>query len=685
MKKSILLLLPLLTLSLSSCTFNPFAPVNPPTPEGEGGETDPADPSDPSDPTDPTDPEDPADPGEDDPIDPEDPLPNPRMQDRAILHCWNWSMNTIKNHLEEIKASGYKAIQISPMQPQKDYPSGGYGSWRNEWWKLYQPLGFEIARSNQNLLGNKDELESMCAKASEYDIDVIVDIVSNHLAGGSENSLNPNVRNFEQEIYDNELIHKLGRGVNDNDVEAQVRGHLGGYPDLKTEDERVQKRVLHLLKEYLDVGVDGFRFDAAKHIETENDGDYASNFWNYVLGGATEYAVSKGLNKPYYYGEILGTPGKNRPFSYYTDKMSVVDSTQGSNTLKGVTRPSTAYISSKYSSGLTSDKVVLWAESHDTYANDGRETTDIENKQIIKAYAMQASRKGAASLFFARPYDETAYMGAYGDPSFKSNIVTAVNTFHNAFISKKENVEISSEYFVNVRSDYGAVIVNVDGSSTFKDTMTGLKDGTYVDMVNNKTYQVSGSKANITLTNDVAVLIEQSKLPKGDPTISFDTYNQVYSNTQNIKVNIANATKVTCSINGTSYTINNGIIALPTSLPNGRVEVKVVAENESGRVEQAILLIKTDNLVNAKLIITDVPSETYLLWVWSTGSDGRFISLTKDGDMLGTNESSFKNFILVEFPSGTTASTADWSSKVAQGSDMTFNKLIYSFDELGVK
>ena len=42
------------------------------------------------------------------------------VQGSAILHCFCWSYNTIKQKLPEIAAAGYTAIQTSPVQPPKD-------------------------------------------------------------------------------------------------------------------------------------------------------------------------------------------------------------------------------------------------------------------------------------------------------------------------------------------------------------------------------------------------------------------------------------------------------------------------------------------------------------------------------------------------------------------------------------
>ena len=64
-----------------------------------------------------------------------------------ILHCFNWSYNQIKANLADIAKAGYTAVQTSPVQSPKDYNS----SWTdtpNQWWKLYQPLGFSVSNSS---------------------------------------------------------------------------------------------------------------------------------------------------------------------------------------------------------------------------------------------------------------------------------------------------------------------------------------------------------------------------------------------------------------------------------------------------------------------------------------------------------------------------------------------------------
>jgi hypothetical protein len=102
-----------------------------------------------------------------------------------ILHCFDWSLATIEANLDAIKAAGYSAIQTSPMQQCKDY-SASWTDTSGQWWKLYQPIAFSIATSSW--IGTEGSLTSLCTAAKTRGIKIIVDVVANHMAGGSSSN-----------------------------------------------------------------------------------------------------------------------------------------------------------------------------------------------------------------------------------------------------------------------------------------------------------------------------------------------------------------------------------------------------------------------------------------------------------------------------------------------------------------
>ena len=605
-------------------------------------------------------------------------LPIKHMQDTPILHCFNWSMSNIEANLDSIKEAGFKTIQLSPMQPQKDVYDG---DWSGQWWKLYQPLGFSVSTGyDQNRLGGKSELTSLCNKAKEKGIDVIVDIVANHLGGGGKFSFHSGVQSNEPEIYNNNLHHNVNKKVSDTDIEALTKGWMGDFPDLTTEDSRVQNRVLSLLKEYLDCGINGFRFDAAKHIETPEDGQYASNFWPVVLDGATSYAETKGYSKPFYYGEVLTTVGSGRQVSQYTDRMSITESVFSSNYFMAVDKQSMARLDTKYIG--SAEKSILWGESHDTYSNDGGETSGADQEDVDKAYAMATSRKSVATLYLSRPQGK---LGSVGSKAYESKTIIAVNKFHNYCLGLDEQVSQANGLFINERGSKGAVIVNINGSAGSV-TLNNLEDGTYINLVTGANVNISNHTTSVSFTKGICVLLNKEYydyVSKDVPSISLAAHNEVYSGTQNITVNTVGAEKVTYTINNSDpVELTGSTIVLPNSLPNGFVTLKVIATNNIGSSEVTSKMFKTDALVNKSLIITDVDtSVSLLLWAWKDSGAGSWLDSTKEGSNIGFDMGNKNNFILVKFPLGTTSSSANWDNKIAQTQNISFSKRIYSYSE----
>lgn len=611
----------------------------------------------------------------------DEPLPAATsIQDTTILHAWNWSLSNIKNELVNIKKAGYKTIQLSPLQPQKDMNRDG--GWQNEWWKLYQPLGFSVAKSNQNCLGDASELKSLTAAAKEKGISIIVDVVTNHLAGGSKTSFNGNVSNFEPQIYNQGLLHTKEMSIDDNNTESIVRGQIGDYPDLKTESTVVQNRVISMLKEYIDCGIKGFRFDAAKHIETSFDGTFASTYWSNVLSSVNSYGEQILGEKPYIYGEILNTPGYQRNWNYYTSQMSVVDNIQGRDVLQAVQNKNPGNANKNVNTG-SFEKTVLWAESHDTYANNERETTDISSDIVNRAYVIQASRKGSAALYYARPGN--GKMGQIGSTDYKSALISAANKFHNAFFSGSESISTASNLFVNVRKAgkyAGAVIVNINSSSSANVTI-GLPDGEYIDAVTNKSYTVKSGKVSLDLSKGAVILTNYDlDQDAGELSAAITPTKEVFADTTSVTV--------TGSGSSSYYQINNGnkisfsksaTFDVGDGLDDGDITIKVHTEKGNLSKDVTKTITKT-KLASRNLIIKNVPSsDNLLIWSWKTGADGSWYDMEKSGSLRALN-CPYSNFIITKHNSGITASNASWSTKIAQTSDLTLDGNIIDYGSI---
>ena len=142
--------------------------------------------------------------------------------------------------------------------------------------------------------GTMDDLKELADLCEERGVKLILDLVINHT--GSQNEW---FKNFESahrhkdesdEYYDfysyNDSI-KLGNRVF-YPIPAADEFYEGNFssdmPELNFDNEKVREAVLDIAKYYLnDIGVDGFRFDAAKYVyygETSSNVD----FWNWYMG-----------------------------------------------------------------------------------------------------------------------------------------------------------------------------------------------------------------------------------------------------------------------------------------------------------------------------------------------------------------------------------------------------------------
>lgn len=522
------------------------------------------------------------------------------IQEGLILHAFNLKYSTIKSRLKSIKDAGYIAIQTSPVQQPKDY-SPNYTDREGQWWKLYQPLSFSIAE--KSWLGTKNELTDLCKEAEKYGLKIICDIVSNHMANNDNEGrvVNPNIAQYEKEIYNNKdkYFHDY-YSFDENTIKGVVQCAIG-LPDLATENEYVQGRVISLLKECIDCGVDGFRFDAAKHIETPDDGEYSSNYWPNVISNATEYARSKGVDL-YSYAEILNTPGKGREFSSYTKYLSITDNVTGNNirsAIKNKNASGTVY--QEYKSKQPSDKLVLWSESHDTFEDNS--SSNVSSSDINKTWALVASRKEASALYFIRP---GSTMNSIANEDYQSDEVKAVNLFHNYFNGCDEKVGYSSDYsyverFNNHRS--GIVVVNCKGTNgSVNIRCDNLKDGTYIDHVSGNTFICNNHILTGNISNSgICVLYNEDN---DSPVISFSNLVELFSTeTYSLNVNVTNATSSTYQINNQQpISFSNSIsINIGSDMAYGdQVTIKFVISN-SEKVVEKIVTIRKEKVTNTKL------------------------------------------------------------------------------------
>ena len=368
------------------------------------------------------------------------------------------------------------------------------------------------------------------------------------------NRLSDEVKTYEPEMYNNysAYFHSEKYDASDSSAEMMTRGHVSSCPDLNTGNSFVQNKIYTLLKECIDCGVDGFRFDAAKHIETEADGNVLSQFWANTLDKAAQNYKSTYGKDLFAYGEILnGISGRN--VNAYTKRMRVTENKYSDNILAGVQNGSTSQSSStNYQLSGSADKAVVWVESHDTYMGESgsagiRNTQKITDDKIVKAWAIVAARKGSAPLFFARP--GTAAMGeAATDLTYKNTAVSEINKFHNAFAKvNSEKVGTSGSIVYVARGSEGVVLSNINGfAASASVSGTGLADGSYVDTITGNAFTVSGGTLSGQIgSTGVAVVYKSTATPKANASVEPGSFT---TDTINVTLSLENAVSGTYAL-----------------------------------------------------------------------------------------------------------------------------------------
>ena len=389
------------------------------------------------------------------------------IQDGVILHCFDWTLADIQEEIPNIAKAGFTAVQTSPVHER-----AGKGS---VWYDVYRPYDFKIG----NGLGTEADLKALCAKAHEYGVKVIVDVVANHT----------DYSNVADRLKDQGLYHQPFDVGNWNDRNQVTHGKIGMW-DLDTNNPTVQAIIKQYIQDLKACGVDGVRWDAIKHIGLPSEGD---SFMKNVVD-----------QEMYNYGEILDNTGGNDNvlFPEYQTYMSITDNGYGNGFANSFAGGSINESVGNFNQrNAKTEKLVYWGESHDTYANDGGESKNKSQNVIDRAYAVVAGNNGATALYFSRPFQKDKGAIKFGDKGsvhFKDAEVAQVNYMHNVCAGEPNYYVKGNGVCAQVRKS-GAIIVLGSGSDRDVTVANGagdgkwLKSGTYKDMVGGGAFTVNAS------------------------------------------------------------------------------------------------------------------------------------------------------------------------------------------------
>ncbi|BBA99839.1 putative Alpha-amylase [Actinacidiphila reveromycinica] len=196
----------------------------------------------------------------------------------ANLFMWNWP-SVADECTTELGPKGYGSVLVSP--PEDSIRLAG----AHPWWEIYQPVGYDL----DSRMGTEAQFRSMVTACHAAGVKVYADAVINHMSGNDQSSkdsyggdgFDVGSKSYGQVPYTASDFHTSPANCPNSDLaiddwnsQTQVQEcDLSNLADLYTETDDVRGKIAGYLGKLIGYGVDGFRVDAAKHI---NQSDLAN-------------------------------------------------------------------------------------------------------------------------------------------------------------------------------------------------------------------------------------------------------------------------------------------------------------------------------------------------------------------------------------------------------------------------
>ena len=442
-------------------------------------------------------------------------IPEPQKRE-VIVQLFNWPFKEVEKALPRLKELGYSHVHVSPAQQSNESVK--------EWWGRYQPIDFSRI---EGPLGNENDFREMNAKANSLDMKIIADVVLNHMIDVRDMKKGTEYENFvtfdepltfEEPLKGTVIVSEKFRQfdpddfhrrcwVDDSSTAKKQKCWLdAGNADLKTETAYVRRVAKDYLRKLVDLGVDGFRFDAAKHIEPD--------FFTEVLAE---------VPNTYAFGEVIEHNPESLPqvevLDFYDFPLvaAMKKAFEHGGDLETLKYPACKNLA------LPGAKAVTFVRNHDIdrgQANDrgllfGKDTYGVgwrgddkalEEIDIILAYAYIFGRQDGIPYVFVDMPNTTS--NDKRTDSYDDERLVAFIRFHNLCLRGQDGVDRREERFLDMKSenaigwqrgDDRIVMINkAGGGLPIRDLKTTLKPGRYVEVHEGWTIVVE-SDANKTI------------------------------------------------------------------------------------------------------------------------------------------------------------------------------------------
>ncbi|XP_041458714.1 alpha-amylase-like [Lytechinus variegatus] len=204
--------------------------------------------------------------------------PNTANGRSAMVHLFEWTWTAIARECENfLGPHGFGAVQISAPNEHRVITSPESWGVQRPWYESYQPISYQLVSRR----GNEAEFIDMVERCNAVNVRIYVDAVVNHMCGGDTKSNEScGDSKFDASAYSFPGLYDISQfnvptgqcptgdgAVNDYNSKEIVRNcNLVGLLDLRHEFDSVRQNIIGYFNKVIDIGVAGFRIDAAKHM-----------------------------------------------------------------------------------------------------------------------------------------------------------------------------------------------------------------------------------------------------------------------------------------------------------------------------------------------------------------------------------------------------------------------------------
>ncbi|MFC7762730.1 carbohydrate-binding module family 20 domain-containing protein [Catellatospora bangladeshensis] len=425
----------------------------------------------------------------------------------SIVHLFQWRWSSVAQECETtLGPNGWGGVQVSPPQEHVVLPSAEGATY--PWWQDYQPVSYRL---DQTRRGTRAEFVDMVTRCRNAGVKIYVDVVLNHMSGTGSAGSGPGSAGTVYSKYEYPNLFNDGSGdaytypdfgpcyttISNWGNKAEVQDcELLALADLNTADPEVRRKIAKYMNAVIDLGVAGFRVDAAKHVQEAHLADIISRLHDVPgFGGRPDlfHEVYGDGTVPY---TAYAPLGKVTNFDY---QRAVSSGFQGGNIAQFANLPNYG--------GLSASQAVVFIDNHDTQRSSPTLTYKNGDRYYLADAFMMAHPYGTVQLMSS--YAFTAQ--AQGPPSSSNGTTNATNCGNGQWICEHRNEQVAGmPSFRNAtegtgitntvtdgngrlafaRGNRGYAAFNATGEAWNRTFTTSLPDGTYCNVARG-TYNTS--------------------------------------------------------------------------------------------------------------------------------------------------------------------------------------------------